>query len=120
MYCTAEGSWSSPPPLCSKVYCPDLENVTNAKPMSSAHKYLDVAVYRCDPDYFLDSDRSIMEVNVTCQADGVWSENITGCWYRSAIRPTSGNGCRFVPNILSYKLLLTWYMVRPICGCMQG
>ncbi|XP_064624524.1 sushi, von Willebrand factor type A, EGF and pentraxin domain-containing protein 1-like [Lineus longissimus] len=81
MNCTAEGSWSSPPPFCSKVYCPDLQNATNAQPMSSVHIYLDVAVYRCDPDYFFDSNRSTTEVNVTCQADGVWSENVTGCWY---------------------------------------
>ncbi|XP_071750645.1 complement receptor type 2 [Centroberyx gerrardi] len=75
IWCTKDGTWSSPPPECKEMICPP-PNVSNASWMwkSTPYQYRDIVSFECGWGYEMVGTSS-----VTCGANGEWIPALPKC-----------------------------------------
>ncbi|XP_078664120.1 complement receptor type 1-like [Branchiostoma floridae x Branchiostoma belcheri] len=71
--CQADATWSERPPNCTIVQCPQLTTPDHGS-MTEGQVYQDVVDFICDVGYLM-----IGVANITCQADGTWTEYAPTC-----------------------------------------
>ncbi|XP_034028756.1 complement receptor type 1-like [Thalassophryne amazonica] len=83
IWCTKEGNWSAPPPVCKEITC-QTPHVLNGYWMGARvepYRYGDAVTFHCDPGYVLSGPRMI-----TCGGDGQWSRYFPTCKSRPFYR----------------------------------
>ncbi|CAM5126203.1 unnamed protein product [Natator depressus] len=76
IYCSASGTWSSPPPRCEEVLCiaPEIQNGRKVAGRGPIYRPRDMVRFECDPGYTLNGSRLIQ-----CQDDGNWDSPVPAC-----------------------------------------
>nr|XP_048683079.1 complement receptor type 2 [Caretta caretta] len=76
IYCTASGTWSSPPPRCEEVLCiaPAIQNGRKVAGRGPVYRPRDTVRFECDPGYTLSGSRQIQ-----CRDEGTWDPPVPVC-----------------------------------------
>ncbi|XP_073176506.1 complement receptor type 2-like, partial [Lepidochelys kempii] len=76
IYCTASGTWSSPPPRCEEVLCiaPEIQNGRKVAGRGPVYRPRDTVRFECDPGYTLSGSRQIQ-----CRDEGTWDPPVPVC-----------------------------------------
>ncbi|XP_009295403.2 sushi, von Willebrand factor type A, EGF and pentraxin domain-containing protein 1 isoform X1 [Danio rerio] len=76
LYCTTNGTWSGPAPLCKDISCPrpDIPRGSRMRGFRSVYKYGNTVTIACSPGL-----RLYGESFVTCGADGNWTPKLPEC-----------------------------------------
>ncbi|KAG7221599.1 hypothetical protein INR49_017130 [Caranx melampygus] len=76
IWCTKDGTWSSPPPKCQVMTCP-IPSVAHAywtAPRSNQYQYKEAVSIACNPGFTMTGPNLI-----TCDKDGQWSPKLPIC-----------------------------------------
>lgn len=72
--CHVDKQWRPPPPTCVSVVCGPYPSVQNALSIPTGNAYKDNVIFICNNGYHL-----IGPNNITCLADGKWSQPMPQC-----------------------------------------
>ena len=72
--CTANTSWSSPPPVCQRVVCPDLSAPSHGNITAMDFKFGSAVHFKCLPGFVL-----VGVSKLVCQADRTWNARSPVC-----------------------------------------
>ncbi|XP_015197794.2 zona pellucida sperm-binding protein 3 receptor [Lepisosteus oculatus] len=92
IFCTENGTWSSPPPECKEIVCanPHVTNGRKTHGYGRTYKYKDIVSIACNPGYHLNGTGQIL-----CGEHGHWLPYVPQCLYRRAMtcsQPSVANG----------------------------
>lgn len=73
--CLDSGKFSDSAPFCEPVACPAIDPEANSRASSYAGSFGERVSFMCDEGYsFVDRESSVRRINITCEADGEWSD----------------------------------------------
>ena len=77
LVCLPSGSWSSPPPFCESVLCPDITNITNDRLRVSivSREVGGRALFSCPPGFVIRGSAT----ESVCQSTGEWAQPLPRC-----------------------------------------
>ncbi|CAL8367465.1 unnamed protein product [Lota lota] len=76
IWCTENGTWSAPPPVCKEVECP-FPNVPHSSRSGSRFppfNYRSTLTFTCNPGYML-----VGRATVSCSLGGTWTPGLPDC-----------------------------------------